>query len=84
MSYYGCVADTYQAQRVGHELSHSPCLLLQANAAEEMVWYTFHLFLGDLIGDDREALVKLHRISIDHLTVELSSDLDSQLPLFNQ
>jgi hypothetical protein len=56
---------------------------LQADAAKEVVWYTFHLFLGDLICDDREALIKLHRISIDHLTVELPGYLDSQLPLFD-
>lgn len=45
------------------------------------MWHILHLFSGDLVGDDWQTFVQLHRVSIDDLTVELKCYLNGQLPL---
>jgi hypothetical protein len=44
------------------------------------MWYSFRLFRGDLIRDDWQAMIKLHRISIDNFSIKLARYLNSQLP----
>jgi hypothetical protein len=42
---------------------------------------TFHLIFCDLICDDRQALIELHSITIDNLSIEFSRYFDSELPI---
>ena len=45
-----------------------------------MMRNAFRLILRDLVGDNRQPTIQLHRITIDNLAIILSRDLYSQLP----
>ena len=45
------------------------------------MWHILHLFSGDLVGDDWQTFIQLHRVSIDNLAVEFARYLNGQLPL---
>ena len=42
--------------------------------------HSLHLILGDLVGNDGEPFIQLHRIAIDNFAIEPAGYLDGQLP----
>lgn len=71
--------STYSGQSIAHKLADSPGLLLQTDAAEKMMRDAFGFFICDLVCDDRQTLIQLHRISVNDLAIELACYLDGQL-----
>lgn len=67
---------TYYAQALAYKFPYSPRFLLESDAAQQMVWHALGFLGSDLVGDDGQAAIKLHRISIDYLTVESACYLD--------
>jgi hypothetical protein len=46
-----------------------------------MMRNTLGLILRDLVGDDRQATIQLHRIAVDDLAIILSREFYRQLPV---
>ena len=65
--------------RLALELGHDPRVLVELDAAEEMVRNAPLLLGGQLVRDDGQALVHLHRIGIYDLAVESGRQLDGKL-----
>jgi hypothetical protein len=49
-----------------------------------MMWNILHISLDDLVGNDRQALIKLHRISVDDFAIILAGYLYGQLLFLGQ
>lgn len=43
------------------------------------MWYALPLFLGDLVGYDRQTFVQLHGITVDHFAIVTLRQRDGQL-----
>jgi hypothetical protein len=71
---------SYCIQSFVDEFAHRPSFFSQSYTAKEVMCYTFHFILCDLVGDDRKPLIKLHRISVDDFSIVLSRNLNGQLP----
>jgi hypothetical protein len=74
------ITSTYYGQSIAHKFANSPGLFLQTDAAEKMMRNAFGLFICNLVRDDRQTVIQLHRISIDNFAIEFARDLDGQLP----
>jgi hypothetical protein len=72
---------TYGLQGTLDKSACSKGLFFQPNTAKEVMRHALHLFLCDLVRDDRQAMVQLHRISVDDFAIVLQRYLHRQLLL---
>lgn len=61
------------------EFSNAPCFRFKINTAQQVVGYSVSLLEGDLVCDDREAAIHLHRVAIDDFTVESGGQVHCKL-----
>ena len=80
MDTHAKVRPTYNPQGIAYELADGPRLLLQSDAAQEVMRNVLRLFMSNLISNDRQAFVKLHCIAIDDLSIELACYFNRKLP----
>lgn len=71
---------SYNAQCLAHKPPDRPCFFFKSNTAEKMMRDSLRFFLRNLICNDRQTSVELHRIAVDDLTIVSARYLNRQLP----
>jgi hypothetical protein len=63
---------TYRTESLVYEPSHRPRFISQPDTAKEVMWYTLHLLIRDLVRDDWETFIKLHGVPVDDFAIVLA------------